>query len=132
VDIGAYEFQSPASVISYAWLQQYGFPADGSADYADPDSDHMNNWQEWIAGTLPTNALSVLRLLAPTPGAPGVIVSWESVSNRNYFLERGTNLGTLPLFSLLSSNITGQSGTTSYADTNAIGNNPFYYRVGIR
>jgi len=132
VDIGAYEFQSPASVISYAWLQQYGLPADGSADYSDSDSDRMNNWQEWIAGTIPTDALSALRLLNPTGDASGVTVSWQSVSNRTYFLERATNLGTQPPFSLLTSNIIGQAGMTSYTDTNATGPGPFFYRVRVQ
>jgi hypothetical protein len=132
VDMGAYEFQSPTSVISYAWLQQYGLLTDGSADYTDADSDGLNNWQEWIAGTVPTNALSVLRLLNPSNNVSGISVSWQSVSGQKYWLERATNLGIQPPFSLLKSNLTGQAGTTSYTDTNAVGNGPFFYRVGVQ
>ncbi len=132
VDVGAYEFQSPQSLISYAWLQQYGLPINPATASADPDGDRLNNYQEWRAGTDPTNALSVLRLLAPVSGAPGVIVSWRSVNSRNYYLERGTNLGTPPPFLLLKSNIVGQAGTTTFTDTNAVGAGPFFYRVGVQ
>jgi PKD repeat protein len=131
VDMGACEFQSPSSVISYAWLQQYGLPTDGSADFADPDSDHLNNWQEWRCGTDPTNALSVLKLLPPACADGNVTLTWLSVSGRNYFLEYSTGLSANPRFLPLATDIDGQPGTTTFTDTNAVGPLPRFYRVGV-
>jgi len=130
VDIGAYEYQSPTSVISYAWLQQYGLSTDGSADFTDPDGDGLNNWREWRCGTDPTNALSALRMLAPAPTGTNVTVTWQSVAGINYFLERSSSLAP-PAFTPLTTNIPGQQGTTSFTDTNTIGVGPRFYRVGV-
>jgi hypothetical protein len=129
VDLGAYEFQTPTSVLSYAWLQQYGLAVDGSADLADPDQDGLNNWQEWIAGTNPTNAASVLKMMAGSNSAAGVAASWLSVPDRNYTLFRSTKLAS---FVILAANIPGQTNTTTFIDTNAIGAGPFFYRVGVQ
>jgi hypothetical protein len=131
VDMGAYEFESGVSGAFIAWLQQYGLPTDGSADFADPDGDGMNNWQEWRCGTDPTNALSALRVLAPSQTGTNLTLTWQSDYGINYFLERSTNLSALPAFVLLATNVFGQAGTTSFTDTNAIGSGPFFYRVGV-
>jgi hypothetical protein len=132
VDIGAYEFQGAINSDFLAWLQQYGLPTDGTTSYADPDGDGMNNWQEWIAGTNPTNALSVLRMVGVSRNGSGLSVTWQSVSNRAYFLERSLNLAGHPAFILLATNIPGQVGTTTYSDATATGPGPFFYRVGIQ
>jgi hypothetical protein len=131
VDIGAYEFQGAGSLISYAWLQKYGLPTDGSIDYADPDGDGLNNWQEWRCLTDPTNRLSGLRLLSASPNSTNVTVRWQSVAGVAYFLERSTNLSVAPSFTPLARNLPGQPGSTNYNDTNAAPPAPRFYRVGV-
>jgi hypothetical protein len=132
VDIGAYEHQTNVSGLFLAWLQQYGLATDGSADYADVDGDRLSNWQEWRSGTVPTDAASVLKMLAPFKAAPGVAVRWQSVAGVNYFLERRADLAAPPAFSSIASNLVGQAGATTYTDTNAVGAGPFFYRIGVQ
>jgi len=131
VDIGAYEFQNPLSLISYGWLQNHGLPTDGSADYADTDSDGMNNWQEWVTNTDPTNSLSYLHMLAPdgTNNAAGVTFHWQSAGIR-YFLQRSTNL--VGPFDTFATNFYAGVGIATYRDASATNEGPYFYRVGVQ
>jgi len=86
--------RTPASLLSYAWLQQYG---------------------------LPTDALSVLHLLTPASDGANLTVTWESVVGRSYFLERSPDLSGARAFTRIASNVVGQANTTSYVDPNGVG-----------
>jgi hypothetical protein len=130
VDMGAYECQSPALLDFYNWLQTYQLSTSASSVYADSDGDGMNNWQEWVCGTNPTNRLSALRLLSPSITGTNATVTWKSVAGVNYFLERSADPAAP--FALLATNIMGQAGTTTYADTSTTGAGPFFYRVGVK
>jgi hypothetical protein len=130
VDIGAYEFQGTNAIVFYAWVQHHGVRIDGTEDYEDPDGDGMNNWQEWVCYTCPTNKLMNLRLVSAVPVGANVVVRWTSAPGVKYLLERSTN-PTSP-FMLLASNLVAQSGEFVYTDTNVPGAGPFSYRVGVR
>jgi hypothetical protein len=133
LDVGAFEFQSPQSAISYAWLQGYGLSTDGSVDFTDADGDRFNNWQEWRASTDPTNAQSVLRLLPPTLAGSNLVVTWQCVPGRSYALEGSASLSAatpfLPLAIHLSAN--PSAATTAFTHTNAAGAGPWFYRVRV-
>jgi hypothetical protein len=130
VDMGAYEYQTPTSIISYAWLQQYGLPTDGSVDSTNLDGTSFNVYQDWIAGLNPTNPASILAMFSPnaTNNATGITVSWQSVSGILYNLQRSTNLTS---FTTIQTNISGLAGTTSYTDTTATNSGPYFYRIDV-
>lgn len=132
VDMGAYEFQSPTSAISYSWLQRYGFADDGSSDFADPDSDQMNNYQEWRCQTDPTNSLSLFRMLAPLVTSTNVVVRWESVPKVNYVVERSLDSGGPLSFTAIGTNIIAEAAVTAHTSTNRPSERASFYRVSVR
>ncbi|MFA6172109.1 MAG: glycosyl hydrolase family 28-related protein [Kiritimatiellales bacterium] len=77
----------------YGWLAQYGLTNFDADAMSDADGDGLKTWQEYIAGTNPTNPASSLRIFnGGTTAQGGIIIRWSSVSNRFYDLSQTTNL----------------------------------------
>ncbi len=101
VDIGAYEYayvDAPVPV-PYAWMDQYPTLLSlAGANYkaaaiADADGDGHEAWQEYVAGTEPTNSESVLRaLIAISNGVPRLAWSPDLGTARVYTVTGKTNV----------------------------------------
>jgi hypothetical protein len=96
VDMGAYEcsFVTAPAPVPYAWFDQYpALLALAGGDYeatalADVDDDGYMAWQEYVAGSIPTNRESVLRTMI-------------DVSNGVPWLSWTPDLGTARVYTLL-------------------------------
>jgi hypothetical protein len=126
-----YEFQPDGPGEFIGWLQQYGLPTDGSADFVDSDGDLRNNSQEWQADTNPTNATSVLRIMAVSRG-PTVGITVQSSSNRLYTLQYCTDLP-VALWAPVpgATDVPGIGGPLTLTDPNSTPVAKFY-RVSVR
>jgi hypothetical protein len=131
VDVGAFEFLEGLSEFQ-EWLRNYGLPFHSQADHLDPDSDFMDNFAEWIAGTNPTNTASALRFSAPSRSPLGAVtLTWTSVTNRSYAIERASGLGSPSGFSLVQDDIPGLEEVTTFVDTNAPSGEACFYRIKV-
>jgi hypothetical protein len=67
------------------WENQYGLNRANAADAnQDADGDGMTNLQEYLAGTHPKQAGSLLRVNATRTGSGGVLLSFTAVAGRSY------------------------------------------------
>jgi hypothetical protein len=53
---------------------------------ADSDGDGMLNWQEYVVGTDPANALSYLKIDSITEGV-GATLAFGAISNKTYSIQ---------------------------------------------
>jgi hypothetical protein len=131
------------------WLAQYGFTSEFDQQALD-DTDHdgLANWQEYIAGTDPTNAVSVLALSSPVPvfgtnytehleksvtrrvyDVIGHSLTWPGVPGRIYSLQYSTNL-------LNWHDLNGATDLPGLSPANTVTDMPparvRFYRVNVR
>lgn len=88
--IADWNFDGLDDAFQRRWFPLFTAPEAGPA--ADPDGDLMTNRAEYLAGTVPTNALSVLKLQDPTITATGLQISWSSVRFKRYNVTRASDL----------------------------------------
>jgi hypothetical protein len=75
---------------AWEWLSFGGLFASANAD---TDGDGTSNYQEYHAGTSPTNALDVFKITACSPAADGTsaVLQWNSVVTRKYRVLKSEN-----------------------------------------
>ena len=94
----------------------------------DPDGDGMNNLQEYLAGTDPTNSTSYVHIISITATNGNNIIVWTSTAGKNYQVYATTNLPAG--FASISGTIPSGGATTSYTDS-GVTDATKYYKVKI-
>ncbi len=113
---------------SLGWLAEYGLAA--ADDEADTDGDGHANWEEYLTGTNPTNAASVLAVTAAENlGDGNFVITWNSVEDKTYMIQTNTSL-TVDAPGTLVTGIEGQPDETSYTGTIS-GAGTVFYEVGV-
>jgi hypothetical protein len=110
----------------YSWMEQYGLTNYVEDDVLDQGADGLKTWQEYIAGTNPTNAASVLKAAQAVSDVD--VVTWTPViAGRVYSVHWSTNL--LTGFTNLADDIVSPQGIYTNTTPDAKMN---YYKIKVR
>jgi hypothetical protein len=111
-----------------AWEVQYGFNTNSVADAGlDSDGDGMSNRDEYIAGTNPTNALSVLKLVLTATNS--AVLEFVAQPNIAYTVQYRTNLSSALWNTLTNVPASVVTGTVQVNTPNPLPERERYYRI---
>ncbi|OGV46164.1 MAG: hypothetical protein A2X46_12695 [Lentisphaerae bacterium GWF2_57_35] len=115
--------QAATNDVPKAWLVDYGWTNNfDEAALGDQDSDHVPTWQEYFAGTNPTNSSSVfqcLEIYQESLPSPGTVLRWQPVAGHVYAVDCSTNLlapAWLELTNQLSAAVNSWTDAVIHAD----------------
>jgi hypothetical protein len=101
----------------------------------DQDGDGMATWQEYVAGTSPTNRPDCLKIIQVCPSSMNshnIVVVWQTVTGRNYTVMMATNLSSWTnVPDSAYTNIPGTIPSLCYTNS-SLTNSPQYFRVKTR
>lgn len=81
--------------VPHWWLAQYGWTSDfDTFAVLDTDKDGQSAWEEYVAGTNPTDANSVFQveLTEMDPESGDLVMSWPSVFGKEYYILQSWDL----------------------------------------
>lgn len=136
VGTDAYSAQAFATPLTQqeAWrLANFGTTANSgdaadAADAADTDGDGTTNAQEYISGTDPTSAASVLKVTDLTVDSGSITISFPTLSGKTYRLERSLTLQS-GSWTTVQDNIAGTGGMVQITDFGADAQPKRFYRI---
>jgi len=111
-------------LVPQEWMATYWGPAFWAwpLPFEDSDGDGVNNRNEFLAGTDPTDPSSVLRIRLQ-PGPQGLFLNWNTQPGLMYQVQVSANLGGW-------TNLGGPRFAAGYLDSTYVsGGNAGYYRV---
>ncbi|MEI7880786.1 MAG: RHS repeat domain-containing protein [bacterium] len=116
-----------------AWENQYFGNLTTASSTSDADHDGSPDWQEFWAGTVPTNSMSCLVILpASRPSSEaGQVIRWQGTTGTFYRIERSTDLLAQPAFQTVATDIRGVEAA-SWTDTTVRTEGVLFYRIVVQ
>ncbi len=109
------------------WEIQYGLDPEVDDGGLDPDGDGYSNFEEYICGTVPTNAASCWLLEAGAGNLP----AFYAMENRSYTIQYRTNL-ILGSWGTLIAGLPGSNGVVEVGAYDSATHAARFYRVRVQ
>ena len=122
--------------VPVSWLQSYGISSNYAvAELLDPDGDGALTWEEYYAGTVPTNKESVFRVISINQ-TTNLFITWYATTNSGvlwpFNILMNTNMMDTNWFTLSGNIASSGYGTNVWIGPTPSNNVLAFYRVALQ